>query len=177
VAVILAVTVGTDLTTRATPTTRRSDLSGFTATIESDIGSCSAGLHDAVAAYRDSQSHKLSSSLARSYDKDGISACSFTNSGIVDLGGLQPPDSLSRLNLTDVAADVGNWAYLDGFTTLQDLGAIMDSGASSRLVGSFDAEAAATNHERQTIEGLVDTAQSSLGMQPAGIPLTVVGSL
>jgi hypothetical protein len=175
--VILALTVATDLTTRATPTGRRADFSGYTATIESDIGSCSAGLHDAVAAYRDARSHKLSSAIAMSYDKDGISACSFTNSGIVDLGGLQPPDSLSRFNLTNVAADVGTWAYLDSFTTLQDLGAVMRSGASSRLVASFDAEAATTNRERQTIEGLVDAAQSSLGMKSDGIPLTVVGRL
>ena len=172
VAVTIALLVVVDLPTRANPAGRRADLTGFVSEVEADVAPCSAGLHDALAAYRDAAAvpPKLSPSLAVAFDHDGAAACSFASSGVVDLAGLQAPTDLASLHAQAVAADAVTWATLDCLRALDDL-ASLEAHPSAAARARVATDLAAADAERAVIERLARGAERNAGLPATGLPL------
>jgi hypothetical protein len=166
IAACAAVAVVTDLPTRASSSYRRSDLTSFLGTISGDVGPCNGGLHDAVAAYHDHVAGRLPDSTVRTFVSQGIASCSFANSGVVDLGGVQPPRSLASLHLDGLAPSVDAWAYLDAFSALQDLRDVQRR-PTANAVAAYDREIRLMDRRQRSINRSVEAAEHRLGMRSA----------
>lgn len=179
VVVVVAAAVVLDLPRRDSPALRRQDLSGFVTGLESEVGQCNAGLHDALAAYADARSvpPKLPVSTAASYVQDGIAACSFTNSGVVGLSSEQAPRTLLPLGLGPLPSQLGMWASYDAFSTLQDLKVVVAHPGDAAARSRYDAQVAALARRRAQVEQTVTRAQVAAGAPATGLPLTAVHGL
>lgn len=175
-AVVVAVCVVTDLPRRDTPALRRQDLSGFLAGLESGVGQCSAGVHDALGAYDDARLRpaELPMSTAARYVQDGIVACSFTNSGVVGLSSSQAPRTVMPLGVGALPNEVGLWASYDAFSTLQDLKAVVAHPGDAAARSAYEAEVTALDNRRGLVERIVVHAQALAGSPPTGLALTEV---
>lgn len=179
VVLVAAIAVVVDLPRRNTPALRRQDLASFLSGLETEVGQCNAGLHDAVHAYNDATAvpRTLPMSTAATYTQDGISACSFTNSGVVALASQQAPRTLLPLGVAKLPSQVGVWAAYQAFTALQDLKVVIAHPSSATAVATYDKRIAALNAQRAAIEHEITSAQHLAGARPADLPLTQVGAL
>lgn len=166
------IAVVSDFPLRASAGDKRADLKSYLSTVKGDVGQCNAGLHDAVTAYHDQLVGKLSHAIATTYTEQAIAACSFTNSGVVDLGGVEPPRSLTSLHLDSFAPSVDAWAYLDAFTVLQDLKDVERAPGSAAAVAAYDHEVRLLDRRRKAITGLADRAEGEVGL--TGSPFGLV---
>jgi hypothetical protein len=172
VAVLVAAAVVSDLPVSATAAARQADLRTFVGTIEGDIGQCSGGLGDAVTARQEELVGKVAHSTVTTFITQAIAVCSFTDAGVVDLGGLQPPRSLVSLHLDALAPDADAWAYLYAFTTLQDL-KVVETHPGPAATASYRHEVAGLDRQRAAIDALVARADRRLGVR-VSLPLAYV---
>ena len=179
VVLIVAVAVVLDLPGRNTPALRRTDLANFISGLDTQVGQCDAGLHDALSAYRDAvlPRPKLPMSTAAGYTADGIAACSFTNSGIVALGSQQAPRTLLPFGVGSIPAQLGLWADYQAFTTLQDLKVVIAEHGAPAAIAIFDTRVAALDAQRSRVEDQIVRAEHRMGAKPSLLPLTDVSPL
>lgn len=176
---VAAVAVFTDLPTGATAHYRQQQVTGFLATVHRDVAQCNAGLHDAVAAYAAWQAGDgvASQSTAATFTRQAIAVCSFTNSGVVNLGNYQPPQAVASPTVDQIAPQVDAWAYLDAFTFLHDLQTLISQPSSAKDRRVASSELAALHARRTRIESLVLEAQRSHHMAARPMDLVQPASL
>lgn len=181
--VVVAATLGamvvTDLPVHASAGYRRQALRGYLATVAGDVAQCRAGLHDAVVAYvgATTGTPHVARGVPATFAAQAVAVCGFDNSGVVDLGTTEPLRTIAGPVVDRIGPQVDAWAYLDAFTLLQDLRAVMAQPSAAGPRAAFSQELAALTARRHTIEQLVATAQRSLGAPPRPLPLTDVGAL
>lgn len=173
---VAAIAVVTDIPGRNTASFRRQDLAAFVSGLQLEVAQCNAGLHDALVAYGDAAvtNSKVPTSTAATFVQDGIAACSFTNAGVVALASQQAPRALSTLAVGGLPSQLGLWAALDAFTTLQDLKVIVIQPGDSAARSKYMAEVAALDRRRSQIDQIVRKAEELTGAKRAALSLTEV---
>jgi len=169
VAALAAVAVALDLPTGATRSDRQSGFSSWMATLSQDLSQCSDAVHDALVAHFSPQV-----SLARTYTDQAINDCAFTDSGIVDLGGEQPPPDASSPAADQIAPSATKWADDDAISFLRDLLAVISSPNDPSAKRALLAGGARLDRERAVVEGLVASAERGLGMPKRTLALIKV---
>lgn len=160
VAAVAAITVA-DLPTRSTPAYRAHALAGYVAGIEGDVAECSAGVSDAVRAATGALrgAPDASVGMAGTLTQHAIAACSFTNNGVVDLAGLQPPPGTASPVTDAIAPSVARWVFPTAFTMLQALATVLDHPAARAPRRRFAAEVRLLQADRRRVEDLVGRAE------------------
>lgn len=176
VVAVLGVSVLSDLPRTDTPALRRQDLAGFVTSLGAQVAQCSAGVHDALAAYGDATASppKLPMSTAASYVQDGIDACSFINSGVVGLSSQQAPRTVLGLGVGSLPAQVGLWASFDAFSMLQDLKVVVAHPGDAAARRRYLAQVSALDQRRARVEQIVTSAEARAGAPRSDLALTEV---
>ena len=114
-AVLLVIAVAVGLAHHPTKGERATDLRGLLQTLNADVGSCAAGVKEALTLLRDidtGASHDLT--IALSEVNYGAANCSpANNEQLDDLTGVQVPESLSSYHLANAVTALINWAAPD----------------------------------------------------------------
>lgn len=173
VSLLAGIAVVSDLSVRSAPSYRDSQLRGFLATASGDVSSCGASLQGALAEYvswvRDSS--LAARSHATSLTNQGIADCGFADASVVALASAQPPRAIDSGGVAKIAPAVDAWAYLDGFTFLQDLKVLLAHPQSASAAREADQELKALNAQRDRIERLVVAAEKAHGVPPRPLQL------
>lgn len=174
VAVVAVAAVLLDLPAHAGSGYHRSQLHAYLATVQRDVAPCSDGTRDAVRAYVrwSERIPGATRSVTSIFIRQAIAVCGFADAGVVNLGSTAPPRSVASPTVDRVGPQVDAWAYLDAFTTLQDLRDVVRSPASSPARSAFQAELVALGSRRARVERLVETAERAEGMRPT--PMTLI---
>lgn len=151
-AVLLAVAVAVGLSHRPTNGQRAADLRGLLGTLQSDIGSCAAGVRESLTLLHTidtGASHDLPTALSEvSY---GAANCSPANNELLgDLTSVQVPESLSSYHLQAAVTGLIDWAAPDAAQVQSDVAAVLrdrgkpaeavDRAALSRALLKLDAQ-------------------------------------
>jgi hypothetical protein len=179
VAAVLAVAVIIDLPTGASASYRRQALSAYVAADDAYIAQCRAGTHDALVAYVRSTATvpTVSRSLAETFVIQGISVCSFADSGVVNLGSAFPDRVIASPVVDQIAPALDTWAYLDAFDLLQELKVALAHPADVAVRVEVARDVAAADVQRQRIESLVESAERQMGATAAPLPLVALSPL
>lgn len=167
---VAAVTL--DLPTRASRSDRQSGFTSWMATLEHDVAQCSGGVHDALVVHFSPRR-----GLARTYTDQAINDCAFTDSGIVDLAGEQPPPDASSPAADRIAPAATKWADADAVSFLRDLLVVISSPSDRSAERALWADGTRLDRERAEVEGLVASAESRLGLPREMFGLTKVQPL
>ncbi|MDA8300407.1 MAG: hypothetical protein M0005_02410 [Actinomycetota bacterium] len=172
VAALAVVAVALDLPTGASRRDRQSGFTSWMATLEHDVARCSGGIHDALVVHFSPRV-----GLAGTYTDQAISACAFTDSGIVDLGGEQPPADASSPAAERIAPAATKWADADAVSFLRDLLVVISSPGDSSAERALLVDGARLDRERAVVEGLVASAEKGLGLPEKTLALVKVAPL
>lgn len=169
---VVAVAVALDLPTGASRSDRQGAFTAWVATVGQDVAQCSGAVHDALVAH-----FSPKAGLARTYTDQAINDCAFTNSGILDLGGEQPPPDASSPAADRIAPAATRWADADAVGFLRDLLAVISAPGDALAERALVVGATKLDRERAVVEGLVAAAGRRLGLPGKTIPLVRVGPL
>ena len=130
-AVLLIIAVAVGLAHHPTKGQRASDLRGLLQTLNQDVGSCAAGVQEALVLLRDidtGASHNLT--VALSEVNYGAANCSpANNEELDDLTAVQVPESLASYHLANAVTALINWAAPDAIRVQTDVAtALSDHG-------------------------------------------------
>ena len=171
-ALVGVIAVLLDLPTGASRGDRQAAFTSWMATLEQDVAQCSDGVHDALLVH-----FSAHVSLARTYTDQAINDCAFTNSGILDLGGQQPPADASSPAAGRIAPAATTWADADAVGFLHDLLVVISSPGNSLAEQALLADGARLDRERSQVESLVASAERGLGLTGRVLGLTKVAPL
>jgi hypothetical protein len=163
---LVATAVVLDLPTRASQGDRQAAFTSWVTTVAQDVAQCSDGVRDAITAHLSS-----TEKIAATFTQQATSACTFANSGVVDLASTQPPRDVSLPTAARIAPAVARWAGLDALEFLQDLAAAVASPARASARRALLGGAAALDRQRGVVEGLVRSAERELGLPAKPLPL------
>lgn len=124
VAVVLAVTVVTDLPTASTKANDLKTAQGVVSEIETDAAPCNLGMTEALGFYADTTTGHITATHRAQVPaliRDDLGACSFTNQSIVDLASINVPSSPTGRLLDAVASDVLTWCDPAALTTIDQI--------------------------------------------------------
>lgn len=123
-AVAAAVAGAMAITDLPSSSSHASDVTGAQSVIEevaSDAAPCSYGVHEALGLYADVQGSTLSAADRAEVPVlvgDDYAACSFTNSDIDDLAGIDEPNSALGKGLNDLVNETLSWCSTDAMTVI-----------------------------------------------------------
>lgn len=176
-AVLVAGMVLAAISFRASTAQRTADLSGFVHDMNTDIGSCAAGVRDSLTALHAIQagtSHEVKTAIGiASY---GVSNCSPANSmPMDDLVQYQVSESLASLHLQAAVNDLVTWAFPLAQRVMADVARQLGGhGATVRAAaaGQLRHDQAALNRQRAVIDQLIASADRSLSahVAPPSLP-------
>jgi hypothetical protein len=149
VAVVVAITVVTDLPVH---TSRASDISseqGVMSELNPDLAPCALAVHEALEIWGDQSAHTLSAAdQAESVSllRDDQNACSFTDESIFDLSNIEVPGSPAGKDMGDLVATSILWTTSDALKAIEAVQTLMvhgqDESAQASLAKAEDAMAA-----------------------------------
>lgn len=176
VVAVLGGVVVVDLPTHATPAYRQATLRSYLEGVARDVAPCRAGLHDALEAFVGTKTGRprVTTATARTFTEQAITACGFTNAGVVALGSTVPPATVSSPTVVRITRQVDAWAYLDAFNLLQDVKVLLTRPASVSAHGALVRDTRRIESRASRIAQLVRTA---LGSSRAPLHLTPVGPI
>ncbi len=172
--VLLAFAIVVGLAHKPSTAERASDMRGFLQEINTDIGSCAAGVHESLVALADVQAGHNSAADVKSAISDaqyGASNCSPANSmPIDDLQSYQVPESLDSYRLVGVVTGLVNWAAPDAINAQNDVAKVL---AAKTPAAKASAEAALQqalnklNKQRAAVDTIMARTIKALGMHAA----------
>ncbi|MHB1781907.1 MAG: hypothetical protein ACYCTE_04300 [Acidimicrobiales bacterium] len=124
VAVVLAVTVLTDLPTASTKANDLKTAQGIVSEIETDAAPCNLGMTEALGFYADTTTGRITAAHRAQVPaliRDDLGACSFTNQSIVDLASINVPSNPTGRLLNAVASNVLTWCDPAALTTIDQI--------------------------------------------------------
>ena len=169
---VAVIAVLLDLPTGASRSDRQAAFTSWMATVEQDVAQCSDGVHDALLVHFSAHVR-----LARTYTDQAINDCAFTNSGILDLGGEQPPADASSPAAGRIAPAATTWADADAVIFLHDLLAVISSPGDSLAERALLTDGARLDRERSAVESLVASVEHRLDLSTKALGLTKVTPL
>jgi hypothetical protein len=128
VAVVLAITIISDLPVH---TSRAADISsekGVLSELNTDLAPCALAVHEALTIWGEQTSHSLSASdraESASLLRDDQNACSFTNQAIFDLSNIEVPGSVAGKDMGDLVATSVLWTTSDALKAVEAVQALM----------------------------------------------------
>lgn len=166
VVAVVAVAVVLDVPTGASRSERQSAFSSWMATLDQDVVQCNAAMHDAIAIR-----FSANTSLAKTYTDTAINDCAFTDSGIVDLGGEQPPVDASSEAADQIAPAATKWADAYAVILMQELLVTISAPSDASAQRVLVADAVRLDRERAVVEGFVARAERGLFLPYKPLPL------
>jgi hypothetical protein len=176
VIVIAVVTILTDL---PVPTSRASDISAERAVmseVNTDLGACALGLHQAVGIWNLEAARRLPASARGSTPgllSDDVNACSFTNEGIDDLTtNLQVPGTAAGKDLGELVATATLWSTSDALRTIEDVQTLMEHPGERATLQNLAKEQPQLAADRRTALAQEHAADTVLDteLQPVRMP-------
>ena len=174
-AVILVITVLTDL---PTSTSRASDISAERSVmteVNADLASCALAIHQAVGIWTLQSAHKLTAADRAPTPgllSDDQTACSLTSESIFDLSNIDIPGTAAGKHLSQMVAAVLLWTTSDALRAIEDVQALMsspnDPSARADLAKS-EASLAADRAQAMAQEEAADRALDTR-LQPVDTP-------
>jgi hypothetical protein len=166
VAVVLAITVITDL---PSPTSRATNIASATTVIQqvnNDMAPCVFSVNEAFTIYGDQMRHALTAAdRARvpALLQDDQTACSFTDESIFDLSDIDVPGSASGKQLADIVNSVTLWATSDALGAVDAIQTLStdptNAGALAALAKDKDmlaSDRAAADASLRSIDAMLD---------------------
>jgi len=161
IAVVLAITIITDL---PVPTSRASDTSserGVLSELNTDLAPCALAVHEALTIWGDQSAHTLSAgdrAQSASLLRDDQNACSFTNETIFDLSNIEVPGSAAGKDMGNLVATSVLWTTSDALGAIEAVQALMLNG------GDVGARQSLAKYERDLAQdrtkGLAELAEA-----------------
>ena len=155
---------------------RAADLRSTVSDLNTDIESCAGGVNDSITALRDirsGRSHDIATAVKIA--TQGAENCSPANSmPMEDLVQYQAPESLASFHLQDVVNDLVTWGFPLAQRVQTDVAAVVTArtpAAATRAAGQLRRDQQALDAQRARIDGLIDTASTSLSAHVAPPPL------
>lgn len=178
VALAAAIAVVTDLSVHASPAYHRAQLRAYLSRSVGDTAQCQAGLRDAVTAYTGwvKGTPGRTRGTAATFAGQAVAVCGFANENIVTLASGEPPRVISSPAVAQVAPALATWAYLEAFTFLQDLRALIASPASATARTKVEADLSALAAQRGRVETAVENAERAGHLPPHPVRLLQVSS-
>jgi hypothetical protein len=176
---VLVIAVVTILTDLPVPTSRASDISAERAVmteVNTDLGACALGLHQAVGIWNLEAAHGLPASARSSTPgllSDDVNACSFTNEGIDDLTtNLQVPGTTAGKDLGELVATATLWSTSDALRTIEDIQTLMEHPGEQAPLRSLAKEQPQLSADRRTALAQEHAADTVLDteLQPVRMP-------
>jgi hypothetical protein len=139
-AVIVAITIVTDLPVH---TSRAADISsehGVLSELNTDLAPCVLAVGEALTIWREQSSHTLSAadrSASASLLRDDQNACSFTNETIFDLSNIEVPGSPAGKDMGDLVATSVLWTTSDALRCIEAVQALMVNGNDRAAMASL----------------------------------------
>jgi hypothetical protein len=124
VAVVLAITVVTDLPHPTSRPQEIADESTVIGEINTDASPCTFAVKESFSIYGDVTAGTLSASNRAEIPgllADDQSACSFTDSSIFDLSNIEVPGSAAGRDIGDMVLTVTDWASSDAVAAIQQI--------------------------------------------------------
>jgi hypothetical protein len=161
VAVVLAITIVTDLPVH---TSRAADISsekGVLSELNTDLAPCALAVHEALTIWGEQSDHTLSAAnraTSASLLRDDQNACSFTNETIFDLSNIEVPGSTAGKDMGDLVATSVLWTTSDALNSIEAVQTLMLNGNDSGARVSLDKGERALAADRKA--GLAELAQA-----------------
>ncbi|WP_249010755.1 hypothetical protein [Conexibacter sp. DBS9H8] len=166
IAVIVLGSVVTDLLHHANAPGRLSDLHRYYTAEETDLASCSGGLHDSLVALEAILNHSSRDrATAESVAAAGAQACSpALNETLYGMETTAPPRSLAGTAAAKAGSDLNAWAYPDASTAQADIGRLLrgPSARAGTLERQLDRELVSLKSFGERIQRLFATTAARL---------------
>lgn len=130
-AVVLAITVITDLPVH---TSRAADISsekGVLSELNTDLAPCAYAVHEAITIWGEQTARTLSAAdraTSVSLLRDDQAACSYTNETIFDLSNIEVPGSPAGKDMGNLVATATLWTTSDALQAIEAVQALMHNG-------------------------------------------------
>ena len=156
---------------------RAADLRGVVQELNTDIESCAGGVNDSLAALREIQSgasHDIRTAV--NIATYGAANCSpANNTQMDDLVEYQPPESLASFHLEVTVNDLVTWGFPDAQRVQTDVATLLTAGTPSAVqaaTAALQRDQRVLDTERATIDGMINTASTSLSanVAPPALP-------
>ena len=178
---LVVVAVAVALVHKPSQAERATDMRGFLQDVTTDIDSCAGGVGESLAALRLVESGQASTSTDVS---DGISVAQqgaancepATNEQIDDLENYQAPESLDGFGLVAAVTSLVDWVAPDAADVQTDVAGVLAAStplARSQAQAALNLAIARLNAKRAAVNGPIEKAIRSLGLQAA--PLSLPG--
>ena len=167
VAVVIAVSVVTDLPQSPSPASKRSSVIATIKEVSGDVAGCNAALGEAFTIY-----HQLSAGTLTAAHRneapailaDDANGCSYTSQSIVDLASVQISQVGVGRTLNHLAADALNWTDPDGLTAIYDVAALLRDPHQTKARANLTQQVAQLAADRAGVAA----AEQSLAAQVGG---------
>jgi hypothetical protein len=157
---------------RPTTAQRTTDLAGFVHDMNTDVGSCAAGVRDSLTALHAIQagtSHEVK--IAIGIASYGVGNCSPANSmPMDDLVQYQVTESLYRFHLDTAVNDLVTWAFPLAQRVMADVARELaghNAAAKAAAAAQLRRDQAALDRERAVIDKIIASADRSLSARVA----------
>lgn len=128
VALLIAVSVVTDLPQSPSPASKRSDVIATIKEVSTDVAGCNAALGEAFTIYHQQAAGILTRahrSEAPAILADDANGCSYTSQSIVDLASIDISQAGIGKTLNHLAGHALNWTDPDGLTAIYDISTLL----------------------------------------------------
>ena len=166
VAVVLAVTVFTDLPTTSTRASDLKTAQGIVSEVETDTAPCNLGMTEAFEFYADTTSGHITAAHRAQIPaliRDDLGACSFTNQSIVDLASINVPSSPTGRLLNAVAGNVLTWCDPAALTAIDQITVLIEDKSTQLGRTRLLEDEQALTTDRAVAYRSIDTLERAIG--------------
>jgi len=166
VAVVVAITVITDL---PVGTSKAQDVSAersVMSELNTDVAPCSLAVHQALGIWQLQAAHQLTSgerSGSAGLLSDDQAACSFTDENVFDLTNIEVPGSPAGKKLGDLVATATLWTTSDALHAIEDVQTLINDPTNASDLTNLATQERQLARDRQAAIGEVDAANRLLG--------------
>ena len=176
VALVLAVTVLTDL---PVGTSRAQDAANGRSVIQqlnTDLGPCSLAVHQALGIWVLEAAHTLTPSQKAGTPgllSDDQAACSFTNQSIYDLSNIEVPGTPAGKHLGNLISTVTLWATADALRAIEDVQILMSNPTDASTLADLALQEGRLAGDRRKALAQEAAADNALGtrLPPPDLPV------
>jgi hypothetical protein len=166
IAVIVAVTVVTDLPQHASVASQIAGGTSVMKQVNADVGPCAFALNETFEIYRDEKRHSLTASEQSRVPallRDDQAACSFTDNSIFDLSNVEVPGSAAGKHLGQVVSITTLWATSDALAAIEAVQTMQDDPTNHAALSELAKEERLLNQDRTHADGELTAANHTLG--------------
>ena len=170
VALVLAVTVLTDLPVGTSHAQDVANGRSVVQQINTDLGPCSLAVHQALGIWVLEAANALTPSQKAGTPGllgDDQAACSFTNQSIFDLSNIEVPGTPSGKHLSNVVSTVTLWATADALRAIEDVQILMNDPTNASTLANLAVQERRLAADRRTALAEEGAADKALGTRLA----------